>query len=402
MIDWAADTHAIATEVTPAGHVAWELKNDDGYLSYRAVKAVVPDTTRPAVSVSVPAAGASYAYGQRVVPAVRCTDRGGSSLRTCSAPRAALNTRAPGRHTFRVTATDGAGNSSTVTRTYTVAAAPYSRPDALIQGPRGWVGNNVLGSPARQQISRVVRRGGSASTWVRLQNEGNRADRVVVRGTGGNQRFRVRYYLGRTDFTNRVRAATFVKTLAPNRSVDLRVVVTRLRPATVGDTLRVVVLASSGLEPRRRDAVAETAPRRPLRATRRRLRRQRACGGPEGVLVVRAGRRTAAVAVARERRPRQLGHQQGDDGDGGDEDDEGDECVHGSNYALTCLVPPVAEKTWCGNLLPTPLSAGQEGRIPAARAGTAYASARDAIVSWALRPLGLGTTHSSAPSNRSG
>ena len=50
LIDWAADTHAIATEVTPAGSVAWELKNDDGYLSYRAVKAVVPDTVRPAVT----------------------------------------------------------------------------------------------------------------------------------------------------------------------------------------------------------------------------------------------------------------------------------------------------------------------------------------------------------------
>ncbi len=257
LIDWAADTHAIATEVTPAGSVAWELKNDDGYLSYRAVKAVVPDTVRPAVTVSVPAAGASYAYGQRVAPSVRCTDRGGSSLRTCSAPRA-LDTRAAGRHTYRATATDGAGNTSTVMRSYTVAAAPYSRPDAIIRGLGGWVGNNVYGSPARQQVSRVVHRGGSATSWVRLQNEGNRTDRVVVRGTGGNQRFRVRYYLGRTDFTTRVRAGTFVKTLSANRSFDLRLVVTRLRPATLGSSLRVVVLAASGHDARRRDAVAET------------------------------------------------------------------------------------------------------------------------------------------------
>jgi hypothetical protein len=34
--------------------------------------------------------------------------------------------------------------------------------------------------------------------------------------------------------------------------------------------------------------------------------------------------------------------------------------------------------------------------IPAARAGPAYAAASESTVSWALRPLGLGTTQSSA------
>ena len=39
---------------------------------------------------------------------------------------------------------------------------------------------------------------------------------------------------------------------------------------------------------------------------------------------------------------------------------------------------------------------------PAARAGAAYASASVATVSCALSPLGLGTTHSSAPASVSG
>ena len=39
--------------------------------------------------------------------------------------------------------------------------------------------------------------------------------------------------------------------------------------------------------------------------------------------------------------------------------------------------------------------------MPAARAAAAYAAARVLVVSWALRPLGLGTTKSSAPSKRS-
>ncbi len=42
------------------------------------------------------------------------------------------------------------------------------------------------------------------------------------------------------------------------------------------------------------------------------------------------------------------------------------------------------------------------GSTPAARAASAYASARVAIVSWALRPLGLGTTHSSEPFRSAG
>ena len=40
---------------------------------------------------------------------------------------------------------------------------------------------------------------------------------------------------------------------------------------------------------------------------------------------------------------------------------------------------------------------GYDVSPPAARAGSAYAAARLAIVSWAFSPLGFGTTHSSAP-----
>ena len=39
---------------------------------------------------------------------------------------------------------------------------------------------------------------------------------------------------------------------------------------------------------------------------------------------------------------------------------------------------------------------------PAARAASAYAAASESTVSWALSPLGLGTTHSSAPASGSG
>ncbi len=79
------------------------------------------DRSAPSVSVSRPAAGASYAKGTRVVPSVRCTDRG-VGIATCRYPRL-VDTTALGRHTFVVTAVDRNGNARTVKVAYTVAAA---------------------------------------------------------------------------------------------------------------------------------------------------------------------------------------------------------------------------------------------------------------------------------------
>ena len=55
-----------------SGTTLWELKNDDGYLSYRVSLAVVPDADRARSSqVTAPAQNASYAYGQVVTTGLR-------------------------------------------------------------------------------------------------------------------------------------------------------------------------------------------------------------------------------------------------------------------------------------------------------------------------------------------
>ena len=126
----------------------------------------MPDATPPGVGVAVPAEGATYVEGDAVVPSYDCSDRGGSSLQTCSA--SAVMTDAPGPHTATVTATDGAGNTTTRTRHYTVLVG--SAPD----------------------VSGRTRHGTAKETLVVvLTNRGAHPDALTWSVTGG-ARWRVR------------------------------------------------------------------------------------------------------------------------------------------------------------------------------------------------------------------
>jgi hypothetical protein len=87
----------------------------------------VTDVTPPTVTITTPAAGAVYNRGAAVTAGYTCADEaGGSGLKPtggCVGPvanGAALDTTTLGNHDFTVTATDGAGNSTPVTRSYRV------------------------------------------------------------------------------------------------------------------------------------------------------------------------------------------------------------------------------------------------------------------------------------------
>jgi hypothetical protein len=94
--------------------------------------AVFGDISRPSVTVSTPADGATYRQGEHVAASYACSDPGGVvALASCDGPVAsgqaiALSTRGP--HTFTVTATDADGNTRSKTVTYTVAANPAPAP----------------------------------------------------------------------------------------------------------------------------------------------------------------------------------------------------------------------------------------------------------------------------------
>ena len=242
LIGWASATQAIATELAPDNTPVWELtappsSNGRTYFSYRSLKFDAPDTIDPNVSVTTPAEGASYAYGADVATDFSCTDAGGSTLQTCGdvVPGTALDTATAGAHTFTVTATDGAGNTTTVTRHYTVQPPPaVYRPDVSVQRADGtWLGAGVFGTPASQTTTRASAAGGTVAVKFRLTNAGNRPDACLVSGTAGTKAFTATYRYAGTDVTARVVAGTW---RTPQTAVGARQVLTLRVHVAAGTT----------------------------------------------------------------------------------------------------------------------------------------------------------------------
>jgi hypothetical protein len=85
----------------------------------------LPDQADPVIELRRPVDGATYGRGEVVEADFACEDEpGGSGLASCTGTRpsgAAIDTSTLGDHTFTVTAADAAGNTDSVTHTYTVA-----------------------------------------------------------------------------------------------------------------------------------------------------------------------------------------------------------------------------------------------------------------------------------------
>ena len=189
-----------------------------------------------------------------MAPAYRCADRGGSTLQTCTVTGLTsghLDTANVGAHAWTVTAQDGAGNTTSVVRHYTVRPAAR-QPDGLIRkrGRTWWKGGNVYGSAVDQTVrQRVHRRHTAVARW-RVQNDGERADSFRLVGAGSTKRWKVRYFAAGVDVTRAVASGSFrTGVLAPGQQVRLRVTVTPTRRARVGGvrvvTLRAVSTASA-------------------------------------------------------------------------------------------------------------------------------------------------------------
>lgn len=253
IIGWASSRAVTATELSATGEKLWELRAtnpvvNDRPFTYRAHVTSIPDAITPVVSLPVKQ-GHEYHRGQVARPSFSCTDRGGSSLESCVTTGIVddrLDTSRTGTHTVTVTATDGAGNTSTVSRSYVVVA---DRPDAMLKakGDKKYVGNNVYGRAARQKIvQQVTRSSRTAVTVVRLQNDGELADRMWVTGTAGNGKFRVVYHVGGRNVTAKVVSGTFrTPALAPGKHLTMKLKVTRTNKAGKGDERAVKVRAGA-------------------------------------------------------------------------------------------------------------------------------------------------------------
>lgn len=88
------------------------------------VNVVARDTTAPAIEVRSPLDGSVFLLGELVTADFSCADEaGGSGLASCAgsvADGAAIDTRMAGAKTFKVTAADAAGNTSTASSSYRV------------------------------------------------------------------------------------------------------------------------------------------------------------------------------------------------------------------------------------------------------------------------------------------
>jgi hypothetical protein len=238
LVGWAAETDALSQEVSADGTLLWQVRLADPQpapppISYRAGLMRERDAERPVLDDVSLADGSSYPVGQQVTVDFRCTDRGGSSLRTCAGdlrPDDRLDTSTPGAHTLHLTATDGAGNTTTVTRRYTVTASYQP----------GWADDRV----------RAPLRGQQVSTGVTLVNRGTYADDFALAGNRGNRAMAVRYKLGQRDVTRQVlHGSLHTGLLQPGQQVVLRVVVARTDRTPRGASRTFRVLASSVADP---------------------------------------------------------------------------------------------------------------------------------------------------------
>jgi hypothetical protein len=130
----AAATLLVAGGV--AGAVAADLGGDGGAPATEVAGGA------PTISIRVPAQGARYDAGTRVVADYRCSaGKGGPPLRSCagSVPDGKRLDTSPGRHTFAVTATGADGQQTTKRLSYSAArsASPdRTKPTIRIVAPR--------------------------------------------------------------------------------------------------------------------------------------------------------------------------------------------------------------------------------------------------------------------------
>ena len=90
----------------------------------RGTRLAALDNAPPSIAITTPADGATFAQGQRVTASFACSDdQFGTGIASCNgtvANGAPIDTASVGTKTFKVDAADVAGNTTSLTRSYTV------------------------------------------------------------------------------------------------------------------------------------------------------------------------------------------------------------------------------------------------------------------------------------------
>lgn len=196
MIGWASSTQAVASEVDAGGRTVWELTNPDEtkQFTYRAHLAEVPDAIEPVADLAL-GDDSTFEVGEAAVPVATCTDRGGSTLRSCEVT--GFDTSTPGQRTATLVAEDGDGNRTVVQQDYSVAtqSEPVRQPDVFVKlvGRSGQVGRREFGPPRQQTLGLPVRKGRRATALVTVRNAGETPERFALRSTRWGRAFGIRW-----------------------------------------------------------------------------------------------------------------------------------------------------------------------------------------------------------------
>ena len=256
-VDCTHTPTAVGTWTNAAAVTTTELPGPTSATSQVSVQ--VLDVTAPTVTITTPADGSIVNQGQIVVADYSCADDQPPNPPTCEGPvddDRAIDTSTPGPHPFAVTATDAAGNDTTVTHTYVVASR---RPDNRIrQGAAGaTVGDNVVNATgAGQNRTTTALRGRHVTFFVTAQNDGSHPEALRVRGQPSSTNYAVRYSSAGRDITTAVRNGTYqTPVLAPGAIRTIKVVVTVGLRAPANSRVDRLVTTSSTSDPTRKDVV---------------------------------------------------------------------------------------------------------------------------------------------------
>jgi hypothetical protein len=110
-------------------------------------------------------------------------------------------------------------------RGFTAGPGTY-RPDASIakMPPSPWVGGDALDPSGKAQtVSVRVQPGGTGTTRVRIQNDGDRLDQFFLEGTGGREGFAVRYRSDAEIVTGEITGARFWVGRPPGEAFALHI-----------------------------------------------------------------------------------------------------------------------------------------------------------------------------------
>ena len=256
-----ADGAAIDTSTLGERSFIVTATDSAGAQERRTHRYTVVDKTKPSVTVNTPPTGASYVQGQAVTADYGCADEsGGSGLVSCTgtvADGAPLNTSVLGTRPFSVTGTDGAGNTNTADRGFTVTQRPDAAiaPDATAT-PSGTDVYSSTNTPA-QTSSVAVAKGGTHTFFVSVTNDGGAPASFRLKGsTTTGAGYTVRYVAGTTNITSAVNAGTYsTGSLQPGESVTVKIKVTRSATGARPGTIKVDLGARNGAGPFVRDLV---------------------------------------------------------------------------------------------------------------------------------------------------